>query len=120
MRGQFVKTVSKLIQNDERVVLLLADIGIYGFRDMLSNYPQRAYNIGVLEQSTISLSAGLSLSNLIPIVHTIAPFIVERALEQIKVDLCYQSLGANLVSVGASYDYAAWGVRITVLQISLL
>ena len=109
MRGQFVETVSKLIQNDERVVLLLGDIGVYGFRDMLSNYPQRAYNIGVLEQSTISLSAGLSLANLIPIVHTIAPFIVERALEQIKVDLCYQSLGANLVSVGASYDYAALG-----------
>ena len=109
MRGQFVKTVSKLIKNDERVVLLLGDIGVYGFRDMLSNYPQRAYNIGILEQSTISLSAGLSLSNLIPIVHTIAPFIVERALEQIKVDLCYQSLGANLVSVGASYDYAALG-----------
>ena len=109
MRGQFVETVSKLIQNDERVVLLLGDIGVYGFRDMLSNYPQRAYNIGVLEQSTISLSAGLSLANLIPIVHTIAPFKVERALEQIKVDLCYQSLGANLVSVGASYDYAALG-----------
>ena len=65
MRGQFVETVSKLIQNDERVVLLLGDIGVYGFRDMLSNYPQRAYNIGVLEQSTISLSAGLSLANLI-------------------------------------------------------
>ena len=109
MRAQFVKTVSKLISNDERVVLLLGDIGVYGFRDMLINYPQRAYNIGILEQSTISLSAGLSLSNLIPIVHTIAPFIVERALEQIKVDLCYQALGANLVSVGASYDYAALG-----------
>ena len=109
MRAQFVKTVSKLIQNDKRVVLLLGDIGVYGFRDMLTNYPQRAYNIGILEQSTISLSAGLSLSNLIPIVHTIAPFIVERALEQIKVDLCYQGLGANLVSVGASYDYAALG-----------
>ncbi len=109
MRGQFVKTVSKIIQNDDRVVLLLGDIGVYGFKDTLTNYPQRAYNIGILEQSTISLSAGLSLSNLIPIVHTIAPFIVERALEQIKDDLCYQGLGSNLVSVGASYDYAALG-----------
>ena len=109
MRRQFVKTVSKIIQNDDRVVLLLGDIGVYGFKDILTNYPQRAYNIGILEQSTISLSAGLSLSNLIPIVHTIAPFIVERALEQIKTDLCYQGLGSNLVSVGASYDYAALG-----------
>jgi transketolase len=109
MRAQFVKTVSNLIQNNKRVVLLLGDIGVYGFRDMLTNYPERTYNIGILEQSTISLSAGLSLNNLIPIVHTIAPFIVERALEQIKVDLCYQELGANLVSVGSSYDYAALG-----------
>ena len=109
MRAQFVKTVSKLIQSDEKVVLLLGDIGVFGFRNMFAQYPERTYNIGILEQSTISLAAGLSLSNLIPIVHTIAPFIVERALEQIKVDLGYQELGANLVSVGASYDYAALG-----------
>ncbi len=109
MRAQFVKTVSKLIKSDENVVLLLGDIGVFGFRDMFVQYPERTYNIGILEQSTISLAAGLSLSNLIPIVHTIAPFIVERALEQIKVDLGYQELGANLVSVGASYDYAALG-----------
>ena len=58
MRRQFVKTVSKIIQNDDRVVLLLGDIGVYGFKDILTNYPQRAYNIGILEQSTISRSAG--------------------------------------------------------------
>ena len=40
MRGQFVKTVSKLIQNDERVVLLLGDIGVYGFRNIFNSYPE--------------------------------------------------------------------------------
>jgi transketolase len=109
MRSQFVKTVSSIVNNDETVVLLLGDIGVYGFRDLLINHPDRVYNVGILEQSTISMSAGLSMCGLVPIVHTIAPFIVERALEQIKVDLCYQGLGANLVSVGGSYDYAALG-----------
>ena len=109
MRKQFVKTISKVMHDNSNAVLLLGDIGVYGFRKVLSSYPGRAYNIGILEQSTISLSSGLSLCGLIPIVHTIAPFLVERALEQIKVDLCYQELGANLVSVGGSYDYAALG-----------
>jgi len=109
MRGQLVKTVSEIVKNDEHSVLLLGDIGVYGFRELLKNYPNRAYNIGILEQSTISLSAGLSICGLVPIVHTIAPFIVERSFEQIKVDLCYQGLGANLISVGSSYDYASLG-----------
>ena len=109
MRKQFVETVSKIIEEDETAVLLLGDIGVYGFRDVLTKYPERSYNIGILEQSTISLSAGLSMVGLTPIVHTIAPFIVERSLEQIKVDLCYQNLGVNLVSIGGSYDYAGLG-----------
>ena len=109
MRQQFVRTVSNVIENNEKTVLLLGDIGVWGFREILSRFPDRAYNIGILEQSTVGLSSGMSLCGLTPIIHTIAPFLVERALEQIKVDLCYQGLGVNLVSVGGSYDYSALG-----------
>jgi transketolase len=90
-------------------VLLLGDIGVYGFREVLATHSSRVYNIGLLEQSTVSVAAGLALSGMIPIVYTIAPFMVERALEQIKVDLCYQDLGANLISIGGSYDYSKLG-----------
>jgi len=109
MRRQLVDTVSKIIEKDSKTVLILCDIGINGFRETFKNFPKRIYNIGVLEQTTISLAAGLSLDGMIPIVHTIAPFLIERSYEQIKIDLCYQELGSNLISVGASYDYAALG-----------
>tara|TARA_B110000014_G_C20092032_1_gene571857 strand:+ start:334 stop:1209 length:876 start_codon:yes stop_codon:yes gene_type:complete len=109
LRSQLADTASKIVREDESAVLLLGDIGVYAFRDLLKEFPLRAFNIGILEQSTIGLAAGLSLTGHHPIVHTIAPFLVERAYEQIKVDLAYQQLGANLISVGSSYDYAGLG-----------
>ena len=109
MRKQLVNTVESTLEKDERLVLLLGDIGVYGFRRAFKLFPERVYNVGILEQSTVSLAAGLAMDGLIPVVHTIAPFLIERSYEQLKNDFCYQQLGGNFVSVGASYDYAALG-----------
>jgi transketolase len=109
MRKQFTKTLKEILYSDDKTVLLLGDIGVYGFSDELKNIPNRAYNIGILEQTTIGLAAGLSKSGLVPFVHTIAPFIVERALEQIKLDFGYQELNGNFISVGGSYDFTGLG-----------
>lgn len=109
MRKQFTETVESLLEQDERLVLLLGDIGVFGFRKAFKLFPERVYNIGILEQSTVSLAAGLAKEGLIPIIHTIAPFLIERSLEQLKIDFCYQKLGGNFTTVGSSYDYAALG-----------
>ncbi|MFA5127518.1 MAG: transketolase C-terminal domain-containing protein [Patescibacteria group bacterium] len=109
MRKQLVATVERILNSDDKAVLLLGDIGVFGFRNVIQNLPDRAYNIGILEQSTIGLAAGLAKSGFIPIIHTIAPFLIERSLEQLKLDFGYQALGGNFISVGASYDYAALG-----------
>lgn len=109
MRKQFVSSLKNILYNDPRTVLLLGDIGVYGFREELKNLSTRVYNIGILEQSTISVAAGMSHSGLIPFIHTISPFMVERALEQIKTDFGYQDLNGNFVSIGNSYDFSALG-----------
>jgi transketolase len=109
MRQQLVQTVETIMSTDSRIMLLLGDIGVFGFRNAFKNFPERVYNIGILEQATVSLAAGLAMVDYIPVIHTIAPFLIERSLEQLKIDFCYQKLCGNFISVGASYDYAALG-----------
>ena len=109
MRKKFNSVVSALVEQDKDAILLLGDIGVYNFHKTLEDFPDRAFNIGILEQSMVGVAAGFSLQGYTPIIHTIAPFIVERAFEQIKIDFGYQGLPGNFVSVGASFDYAALG-----------
>ena len=104
-----METSTRLLEDDERVVVLLGDIGVFAFRDCFQRFPERVHNVGILEQSMVGIAAGLAHEGLIPIVHSIAPFVVERPFEQIKIDFGYQHLGGNIVSVGASFDYAALG-----------
>ena len=109
MRKQFAKTIEAIMEQDERVVTLLGDIGVFSFRFAFQRFPERVYNIGILEQATLSLAAGMALTGMIPMVHTISPFIVERAYEQLKLDFGYQGVNGNFIGVGASYDYAGLG-----------
>jgi transketolase len=109
MRKQLVSTIYELMAEDENLCVLLGDIGVFGFRKCFEEYPNRTYNIGILEQSMVSMASGFSKAGLIPVMHTISPFIVERALEQIKVDFGYQKMNGNFISVGNSYDYAGLG-----------
>ncbi len=110
MREQMITTVSDLFAQDERLTLVLADISRDLFKDVFQRYPERAFNLGIMEQALISVSAGLALEGFIPVVHSITPFLVERPFEQLKDDFCYQRLGGNFISTGASYDYSTEGM----------
>ncbi len=90
------------MDKDERVVVLLGDIGVHAFRDVFSKYPTRCFNIGICEQSMVGMAAGMAMAGLIPIVHTIEPFLVERAFEQIKDDFGYQGLIGTIIGVDVS------------------
>jgi transketolase len=106
MRKQFKQTMTELAAADERLTLLFGDISVFLFREFQERFPDRFFNLGICESTLISVSAGMRSQGLIPVVHSIAPFITERAMEQVKIDLCYNDLPANLVSCGATLDYA--------------
>lgn len=106
MRRQFKETVTQLAGQDESIILLFGDVSVYLFNDFKQQNPDRFFNLGICENSIISVAGGLSSQGFTPFVHTIAPFLTERSYEQIKIDLCYNRFAANIVTCGATFDYA--------------
>ena len=109
MRETFVKTTTALLDDDPRTALVLADISADAFRPAMRRHPDRVLNVGIREQLMTGVAGGLALTGMRPYVHSYAPFVVDRAYEQIKLDLGHQDVGAVLVSIGASYDGSAEG-----------
>ena len=102
-------TAVDLFEHDERVAIVMADISLDYLRPAVEHDPRRAVNAGIMEQSAVGIAAGFALEGFHPIVHTLAPFLAERPLEQIKLDFGYQGLGGTFVSAGAPYDYGESG-----------
>jgi transketolase len=104
MRQTFVATTTALLDEDPRTAVVLADITAADFVPAMRRHPDRVLNVGIREQLMAGVAGGLALTGLRPYVHSYAPFVVDRAYEQIKLDLGHQNAGAVLVSIGASYD----------------
>ncbi len=111
MRDVFIAQVSNMVERDPRLALVLADIsaGEGRFAQVVREHPDRIINVGIREQLMIGVAGGLGLTGLRPIAHSYAPFLIERAFEQIKLDLEHQGTSAVLASVGASHDWAEGG-----------
>lgn len=106
MRTQFRDTCISLAETDDKVVMVFGDISVWMFREFWQRWPDRFLNLGICENTLVSVAAGLSARGYFPFVHTINPFLSDRSYEQIKLDMVYNSFGGNLVTCGASFDYA--------------
>ena len=87
IRQEFADQMLKLGSKDKSIVVLVGDISHGILQPFAKKNQDRYYNIGICEQSIVNMAAGLSKVGLNPVVHTIAPFITERAYEQIKLNV---------------------------------
>ena len=109
MRQAFGATVSELVEHDERVAVVLAEISTSYFERAMAMYPDRVVDVGIMEQTMVGVAAGFAMEGFHPIAHSLSPFMAERPYEQLKLDFGYQGLGGTFVGVGGSYDYASSG-----------
>lgn len=109
MRRAFLNRVSEMIKNESDTTFFTVDIGMWAIRDVLRDYPERCTNVGIYEDGMMSIAAGMASRGLVPTIFGIQPYLIERTLEQIKMDFAYQKCGVNVIGTGAAVDYSRYG-----------
>mgnify|MGYP000920333632 CR=1 FL=1 len=106
MRRRFGKIINELAKKDDKIVLIVGDIGYGIFDDFRKENPKNFFNLGICEQSMIGVAAGMALEGLKPWVYTITPFLIVRPFEQLKLDIDQQNVNVKLVGFA---DYPTLG-----------
>ena len=109
MRGAFFDAVVKLAEEDDRIFLVVGDLGFAVTDEFRSRFPERFLNAGVAEQNMTGVAAGLALSGFTVFTYSIANFPILRCLEQIRNDVCYHRANVKIVSVGGGFAYGSLG-----------
>lgn len=111
-RSVIGSTLAELGETHENLWVITPDIGatLVEFRD---KYPDRFLDVGLAEQVSVGISAGLAYDGNIPVVSGMLPFLSMRALEQVRTDVCYPNLPVKIIGThgglvgnGGSTHYA--------------
>jgi len=105
MRNAFVDTIFEMAELDERIVLIVGDLGYKIFDKFKEKFPKRYINAGIAEANMVSMAAGMTLYGYKPFVYSIAPFVTCRCYEQIRNDVAYHNKNVVIVGVGGGYSY---------------
>lgn len=111
IRDVYGETLVKLGKDNENIVVLDADVAGSTKSGLFGNaYPDRFFNVGIAEAGMTSMAGGLSTTGKIPFVNTFAAFLMLRAADPIRSNICYGNLNVKLAGAYAglsdSYDGA--------------
>jgi transketolase len=105
----FFSQLEKIAKKDKDVIFLTADHGAWALAKFKKNLKNQYINMGISEQNMISVAAGMALNKKKVFVFSITPFVTQRCLEQIKIDVCFPCLPITIVGNGSSLTYASHG-----------
>lgn len=110
MRTAFIQALLRAAERDERIVLVVGDLGFGVVEEFARRFPERFINAGIAEQNMMAIAAGMSLSGKIVFTYSIGNFPTFRCLEQIRNDVCYHKTNVKIVAVGGGFVYGSLGM----------
>lgn len=109
MRTAFIEQLIKEREKNEKIFLIVGDLGYNVVNTFAERFPSSYLNAGIAEQNMMGVAAGLASENFIVYVYSIGNFPTLRCIEQIRNDVSYNNLNVRIVSVGAGFAYGSLG-----------
>lgn len=109
MRRAFMDTLMTLAEKDPRIVLIVPDVGFNYIDEFQKRFPDRYFNLGVTEQSTMCIAAGLALSGLRPFVYSMINFVAFRPFEMVRNLISQHHAPVVILGVKGSSSYRFLG-----------
>ncbi|HTK03242.1 MAG TPA: transketolase C-terminal domain-containing protein [Alphaproteobacteria bacterium] len=109
-RDGFGEALVELGEKDDRIVVLTADLAdSTRARAFANKFPDRFFDVGVAEQSLVTVAAGMTAAGKIPFTTTYAVFSPGRTFEQIKVTVALNNLPVKIVGEHAGFGASMYG-----------
>ncbi len=109
-RDAFTQTLEAMAKADARVCAVVNDsVSSTKLKNFGATYPERFINVGIAEQNMVGAGTGLANGGMIPYVCGAACFLTARAMEQVKVDLCYSNANVKLCGMSPGMAYGQLG-----------
>lgn len=112
-------TLYDLAAKYPNVWVLTADCG-GNLVEFKRDFPDRFVDTGIAEQNAAGIAAGLAISGGMPFIMGMTPFLVMRALEQNRTDICYQNLPVRLIGYGSGLTSGGGATHNAVEDVALM
>lgn len=110
MRRECANLLLAEMVDNERIVVITADLG-YGILDQIRNaFPDRFYNVGAAEQLMLGAAIGLANEGFIPVCYSMSSFLLYRPFEMLRNYLNHEGIPVKLLGSGRDKDYEHDGI----------
>lgn len=108
-RRIFIDTLIELAEKDEKIVLIIPDVGFNYIESFSEKFPDRFFNFGVTEQSVTLIAAALALDGWKPYVYSMINFVLFRPYEMVRNGIVHHHANVKLLGVKGSSSYKFLG-----------
>ena len=103
MQEVFASNLVELGSKYQNLVVLNGNCEQY-LGEFASHFSERNFNLGLAESNMVGASCGFAALGKVPFVVGNSAFLIGKAWQQIRNDLCYPNLNVKIIGFGAGFD----------------